>query len=59
MQYEIELTSIVAREKERLKSKLRSRSYHIYAKRLLIGTFNSTLSNINYNNYLVSPNLLF
>jgi hypothetical protein len=59
MQYKIELASKVVREKEMPKSKLRSRSYHIFAKRVLIGAFNLTLLNRNYNNYLVSTNLLF
>jgi hypothetical protein len=42
MQYELELTSMVALEKEMHKSELRSRSYHVYAKQVLIITFNST-----------------
>jgi hypothetical protein len=42
-----------ARGKEKQKSELWSRSYRIYAKQVLIITFNSTLSNINYIYYLV------
>jgi hypothetical protein len=53
MQRKIELDSTVTRGKETSNSKLRSTSYHIYAKYILTITFNSVLSNINNIYYLV------
>ena len=53
MQYEIELTTTVTQGKEMRKSELRSRGYDVYATQVIVRTFNSTLSNINYNCYLV------
>jgi hypothetical protein len=38
----IELATIVTRQKETLQSKLRSKSYRVYAKQVLIRIFNST-----------------
>jgi hypothetical protein len=40
-------------EKEMRRSKPRSRSYNVYATLVIVRTFNSILSNINYNYYLV------
>jgi hypothetical protein len=48
-QHKIEIASTVMRGKETRRSKLRSRSYNIYATLVIVKTFNSTLSNINYN----------
>jgi hypothetical protein len=42
VQDELELASTVALEKEMQKSELRSRSYHVYSKRVLIIIINST-----------------
>jgi hypothetical protein len=40
-------------EKETRQSKLRSRSYNVYAMQVVARTFNSVLPNINYNYYLI------
>jgi hypothetical protein len=53
MQDKIELASTVTRGKETRRSELRSTSYRVYAKRIWSRTFNSVLSNINYNYYLI------
>jgi hypothetical protein len=52
-QYRIESASTVTREYETHRSELRSISYRVYAKRIWTMTFNSPLSNINYNYYLI------
>jgi hypothetical protein len=41
-QYKIESTSMVTRGKETHLSELRSRSYRVYIKQVLVRTFNST-----------------
>ena len=48
MQYEIERATVVTRRKDTRQSKLRS-----IAKQVLTITFNSTISNITYNCYVV------
>jgi hypothetical protein len=48
-QYKIESASTVTRRKETQRSKLWSRSYNVYATLVIVRTFNSTWSNINYN----------
>jgi hypothetical protein len=53
VQNEIELASTTTRGKETRRSELRSTSYRVYTKQIWIRTFNSVLSNINYNYYLV------
>jgi hypothetical protein len=58
MQYKIERTTMVTRQRETQQSELQSRSQHVYARQKLIITFNSTLSNINNIYHLVSINLL-
>jgi hypothetical protein len=59
MQYKIERATMVTQGKETSNLKLRSRSERVHAKPVLTITFNSTLSNINYNCYLVLINLLY
>jgi hypothetical protein len=53
MQHKIELDSTVTREKETSNSTLLLRSYNVYATQVIVRTFNSTSSNMNYNCYLV------
>jgi hypothetical protein len=52
-QYKIESASTVTREYETRRSELRSISYRVYAKGIWTRAFNSVLSNINYNYYLI------
>jgi hypothetical protein len=53
MQHKIELDSMVTRGKETSNSKLRLRSCRVNAEQVLTITFSPTLSNVNYNCYLV------
>jgi hypothetical protein len=61
MYNEIErVTTVMRGKKETRQSKLRSSNCNVYATLVIVRTFNSTLSNINYNCYLVlikSPTL--
>jgi hypothetical protein len=47
------VTTVMRGKKETRQSKLQSNNCNVYAMLVIVRTFNSTLSNINYNCFLV------